>query len=164
MEMTGSRSIAADRATVWAHLTDVETLRACIPGCEELTGSIDDGFSAVIKQKIGPVRATFRGTVSLTDVVVGESYRISGEGSGGVAGFAKGAADVRLHEADGLTELTYEVQAQMGGKIAQLGARLINGFSRKMAAEFFDRFQARVEGTDAGADGISEPSPDDQPR
>ena len=145
MELNGSRVIAADRATVWAHLNDADTLRASIPGCQELTGSPEDGFEAVVKQKIGPVSATFKGKVTLSDVVAPESYRIAGEGSGGVAGFAKGAAQVRLTEVEEGTELTYEVDAHVGGKIAQLGARLINGVARKMASQFFDNFQKHVE-------------------
>lgn len=148
MELEGSRTIAADRATVWARLNDAETLKACIPGCEELTGSPQDGFEAVVKQKVGPVKATFKGKVALSDIVEGESYRISGEGTGGVAGFAKGGANVSLGDADdGATELTYAVEAKVGGKIAQLGSRLIGGFARKMADQFFERFQAEVEGT-----------------
>jgi hypothetical protein len=145
MELTGSRVIAADRGTVWARLNDAETLRAAIPGCTELTGSPDDGFEAVVTQKVGPVKATFRGKVVLSDVVEGESYRISGEGSGGVAGFAKGGADVRLADHEDGTELSYDVQAQVGGKIAQLGSRLINGFAKKMADQFFENFQTAVE-------------------
>ena len=145
MELTGSRVIAADRATVWAHLNDADTLRASIPGCQELTGSPEEGFAAVVKQKIGPVSATFKGSVTLSDIVEGESYRISGEGSGGVAGFARGAAQVRLADVEEGTELTYEVEAHVGGKIAQLGARLIHGVARKMADQFFDKFQAHVE-------------------
>lgn len=145
MELTGTRLIAADRATVWARLNDADTLKACIPGCESLTGSPAEGFEAVVKQKVGPVSATFKGKVTLSDVVEGESYRITGEGTGGVAGFAKGGADVRLADAEGGTELTYAVEAKVGGKIAQLGSRLIDGFARKMADAFFDRFQAEVE-------------------
>ena len=151
MELKGSRLIAADRATVWARLNDAETLKACIPGCQELTGSPEEGFEAVVTQKVGPVKATFKGKVTLTDVVPPESYRIVGEGSGGIAGFAKGAAAVHLTDAEGGTELVYDVDAAVGGKIAQLGARLIGGFARKMADEFFDRFQAQVEGPGAEA-------------
>ncbi len=147
MELNGTRTIAADRATVWARLNDAKTLKACIPGCEDLTGSPEDGFEAVVKQKVGPVKATFKGKVALSDIVEGESYRISGEGSGGVAGFAKGGAAVRLTDVEGGTELTYDVDAQIGGKLAQLGSRLITGFARKMADQFFERFQAEVEGT-----------------
>lgn len=146
MDMKGSRTIAADRATVWAALNDPEVLKACIPGCEEFTGSPEEGFEATVKQKVGPVKATFHGAVTLSDVVEGESYRISGEGKGGVAGFAKGAADVRLADVEDGTELSYDVEAQVGGKLAQLGSRLIAGFANKMADQFFDRFKERVEG------------------
>ena len=147
MEMHSSRVIAADRATVWAALNSAEVLKECIPGCEELTGSPEEGFAATVKQKVGPVKATFKGEVTLSDVVENESYTISGEGKGGVAGFAKGEAKVRLEEAEGGTELFYDVEAKVGGKIAQLGSRLIDGFARKMADQFFERFQAHVEGS-----------------
>jgi carbon monoxide dehydrogenase subunit G len=152
MDLTGTREIAAPRATVWARLNEAETLKACIPGCTELTGTPEDGFEATVVQKIGPVKATFRGKVTLSDIVAGESYTISGEGSGGVAGFAKGGARVHLTDTGAGTELGYEVTANVGGKIAQLGSRLIDGFARKMADQFFERFQAEVEGTgpDAG--------------
>lgn len=145
MDMTGTRTIAADRQTVWDHLNDADTLGACIPGCEELTGNPEDGFQATVKQKVGPVRATFKGGVELSNVDAPNSYTISGEGKGGVAGFAKGTANVALSDADEGTELTYTVDAKVGGKLAQLGSRLIDGFARKMADEFFDRFKARVE-------------------
>jgi carbon monoxide dehydrogenase subunit G len=145
MELTGTRLIAADRATVWARLNDAETLMACIPGCQSLTGSPAEGFEAVVKQKVGPVSATFKGKVTLSDVVEGTSYRIAGEGTGGVAGFAKGGANVSLADAGGGTELTYAAEAKVGGKIAQLGSRLIDGLARKMADAFFDKFQAEVE-------------------
>jgi len=151
MEMTGSRLVAADPATVWARLNDAETLKACIPGCTELTGSPEEGFEATVVQKIGPVKATFRGKVTLSDIVAGKSYTISGEGSGGVAGFAKGGAQVALAPGeDGGTELTYTVQANVGGKIAQLGSRLIDGFARKLADQFFQNFQTAVEPPPSG--------------
>lgn len=147
MEMHASRHIAADRDTVWAALNDPETLKACIPGCEELTGSPEDGFAAVVKQKVGPVKATFKGQVTLSDVVPSVSYTISGEGKGGVAGFAKGGAKIALADhPEGGTELTYDVEAKVGGKIAQLGSRLVDSFASKMADQFFERFQAHVEG------------------
>jgi len=149
MEMSGTRTIAADRATVWAALNDAEVLKACVPGCEELTGTPEDGFDAVVKQKVGPVKATFKGGVSLSDVDAPNSYRITGEGKGGVAGFAKGGAFVTLAEVEGGTELTYEVEAKVGGKLAQLGSRLIDGFARKMADQFFERFQETVEQAEA---------------
>ena len=153
MEMTGTRIIAADPATVWARLNDPETLKASIPGCEELTGSPEDGFEAVVRQKVGPVKATFRGSVSLSNVRAPESYTISGEGKGGVAGFAKGGADVVLRPVPEGTELSYEVKAQVGGKLAQLGSRIITGFARKMADQFFDRFKAAVEDPQAEGEG-----------
>lgn len=146
MELTGSRIIAADRETVWTHLNSAATLAACIPGCEELTGTPEDGFEAVVKQKVGPVKATFKGGVTLSDVVPMESYTISGEGKGGVAGFAKGGAHVRLADVPEGTELTYEVEAKVGGKLAQLGNRIIHGFAKKMTDAFFEQFQNVVEG------------------
>lgn len=145
MDFSGERVIAADKATVWAHLNSAETLRACIPGCEELEGTPGDGFSAVVKQKVGPVKATFKGHVTLQDVNAPDSYRIVGEGKGGVAGFAKGAADVTLNDVEGGTELVYTIDAQVGGKLAQLGSRVIGGFAKKMSDQFFERFQAVVE-------------------
>lgn len=152
MEMDGTRVIAADKATVWAKLNDADTLKACIPGCSELTGNPEDGFAAVVTQKVGPVKATFKGAVQLSNVVPGESYTISGEGKGGVAGFANGGADVALRDVEDGTELTYSVKAKVGGKLAQLGNRIIAGFARKMADQFFDRFQAEVEGRGAEED------------
>lgn len=149
MEMSGTRVIAADRETVWAALNSAEVLRDCIPGCTELTGTPEDGFEAVVTQKVGPVKATFKGAVTLSDVVRPESYRISGEGKGGVAGFAKGGASVVLNDIPEGTELVYEVDAKVGGKIAQLGNRIINGFATKMANAFFDNFQAHVQGDEA---------------
>ena len=146
MELNGTRIISADVDTVWRHLNDAETLKACIPGCEELTGSPEEGFAAVVKQKVGPVKATFKGEVQLENVVPGKSYTINGEGKGGVAGFAKGGADVVLNPVEDGTELVYDAQAKVGGKLAQLGNRIIGGFARKMADEFFDRFQNVVEG------------------
>jgi carbon monoxide dehydrogenase subunit G len=146
MELTGTRQIAADRATVWAALNDAEVLKAAIPGCQELTGDAQSGFEATVKQKVGPVSATFHGKVALSNVVEGRSYTIAGEGKGGAAGFAKGAADVRLEEAEGGTQLIYDVKANVGGKIAQLGSRLIDGFAKKMADQFFENFQQAIEG------------------
>ena len=146
MEMQGERLIEAPRQKVWDALNDVEVLKAAIPGCEEMTGSPEDGFEAVVKQKIGPVKATFKGAVSLSDVVPGESYTISGEGKGGAAGFAKGGAKVALAEQDGGTLLTYDVKASVGGKLAQLGSRLIDGAAKRLADQFFENFQEAVEG------------------
>ena len=146
MELKGSRVIKADRETVWKALNTAEVLKECIPGCTELTGSPEDGFEAKVTQKVGPVKANFAGAVALSNIVPGESYTISGEGKGGAAGFAKGGADVTLADVDGGTELTYQVEAKVGGKLAQLGSRLIDGFAKKMADDFFQRFQVAVEG------------------
>lgn len=151
MELTGTRVIAADIDTVWAHLNSAETLATCIPGCQELTGTPETGFAAVVKQKVGPVSATFKGEVTLENVDAPKSYTIVGEGKGGVAGFAKGRADVALVTVAEGTELTYTVDAKVGGKLAQLGSRVIGGFARKMADQFFEKFQETVEGGDAEA-------------
>ncbi|WP_316014843.1 carbon monoxide dehydrogenase subunit G [Roseobacter sp. HKCCA0434] len=150
MELTGTRTIAADRNTVWAALNDPEVLKDCIPGCQELTGSPEEGFEATVVQKVGPVKATFKGAVRLEDVVAPVSYRIVGEGKGGAAGFAKGAADVALAEVPEGTELAYTVDAKVGGKLAQLGSRIVDGFAKKMADQFFETFKNRVEGAESG--------------
>ena len=141
MTMNGEFVLPADKATVWARLNDAETLKASIPGCESLDKLSDTEFQAVVKIKIGPVSARFKGKVNLTDIDPPNSYRIAGEGEGGIAGFAKGGATVRLADADGGgTKLSYDVDAQVGGKIAQLGARLIDGTAKKLADEFFANF------------------------
>jgi carbon monoxide dehydrogenase subunit G len=146
MKLSDSREIAADPGTVWAAILNPDVLKDCIPGCQSMTGSITDGYEAVVKQKVGPVSATFTGLVHLSDIVEGQSLRISGEGKGGVAGFAKGGANVTLDPTETGTRLSYEVEASVGGKIAQLGSRIIDGFAKKMADEFFTRFQDAVEG------------------
>ena len=146
MQMTGTRTIAADRATVWAAILDPEVLKACIPGCQALTGSAEEGFEATVVQKVGPVKATFKGAVQVSDMVDGTSLTIAGEGKGGAAGFAKGGANVSMADAEGGTELSYEVEAKVGGKLAQLGSRIIDGFAKKMADQFFEKFQQTVEG------------------
>jgi uncharacterized protein len=145
MKLTDSREIGAEPKLVWQAILDPEVLKLCIPGCQSLTGSVADGFEAVVKQKVGPVSATFTGLVQLSDIVEGQSLRISGEGKGGVAGFAKGGAQVTLEPVPAGTRLTYEVEANVGGKIAQLGSRIIDSFAKKMADDFFTRFQDAVE-------------------
>ncbi len=146
MELTGSRTINASREAVWEALNDPDVLKACIPGCSEMIRDEDGGFAAVVTQKVGPVKATFKGAVMLTDIVPQESYTISGEGKGGAAGFAKGGAKVGLADVDGGTELSYEVEARVGGKLAQIGSRLVDGFAKKMADKFFENFQTALEG------------------
>ncbi len=148
MDLSDSRDINAKPAHVWAAILDPEVLKACVPGCESMTGSVADGFEAVVVQKVGPVSARFTGVVKLSDIVEGTSLKISGEGKGGPAGFAKGGADVTLEPIEGGTRLSYVVKANVGGKLAQLGSRIIDGFAKKMADEFFNRFQASVEGPD----------------
>ncbi len=143
MTMQGDVMLPAGRETVWAALNDPEVLKACIPGVQELEKTSDTGFRAVAKLSIGPVKATFKGAVTLSELDPPNGYTISGEGQGGVAGFAKGGAKVRLVDAEGGTRLTYDVDAQVGGKIAQLGGRLINGVAKKYADEFFVNF-ARI--------------------
>jgi hypothetical protein len=146
MEMSSERQIAAPPETVWQALLDPEVLQACIPGCTELTGSPEEGFQAVVTQKVGPVKATFKGQVTMDEMVPPESLTLSGEGKGGPAGFAKGGAKVRLTENEGGTLLSYDVEAKVGGKLAQLGSRIIDGFAKKMADQFFDNFKTAVEG------------------
>lgn len=147
MEMTGEYRIPASRDAVWQALNDPEVLKACIPGCEELTRTADDAMSAKVTTKVGPVKATFVGQVTFSNVHAPESYTISGEGKGGVAGFAKGGANVRLADAEGgATRLNYDVDAQVGGKIAQLGSRLIDSSARKLAEQFFANFAAALGG------------------
>ncbi len=145
--MSGERILPADRATVWARLNDAETLKASIPGCESLEKLSDTELQAVAKVKIGPVSARFKGKVNLTDIDAPNSYRISGQGEGGIAGFAKGGANVRLSDAEGgATRLSYEVDAQVGGKIAQLGSRLIDSTAKKLAEQFFTNFANALGG------------------
>jgi carbon monoxide dehydrogenase subunit G len=159
MQMQGERLIAAERMTVWSALNDPGVLQASIAGCESLEKTSPTSFEAVVTQKVGPVKARFHGTVALSEIVEAKSYTITGEGKGGAAGFAKGGAKVRLEDAaleDGSagTRLHYEAEAKVGGKLAQLGARLIDGFAKKMADDFFTRFQEAVEGP--GDSGESE--------
>lgn len=146
MKLAEERHIAADPATVWAAVLNPQVLQACVPGCESLTGSPTEGFEAVVVQKVGPVKARFTGTVTLSEMVEPHSLRIAGEGKGGVAGFAKGGAFVTMTAEGTGTKLTYEVEASVGGKIAQLGSRIIDGFAKNLAEEFFNRFQSAIEG------------------
>ncbi|MBB4183722.1 SRPBCC family protein [Sinorhizobium terangae] len=151
MEMTGEERIAARRDVVWQCLNDPEILRRCIPGCQSLEMISPTELTAVVKVKIGPVSATFNGHVILSNLNAPQSYTISGEGKGGIAGFAKGGADVTLDEAGDETLLRYNVKAVVGGKIAQLGSRLIDSTSRKLAQQFFADFNLAVSGGAAEA-------------
>ncbi len=149
MDFSGHYLIPAAPEIVWAALLDPEILKACIPGCETLVMSSPTEFQAVAVTKIGPVKARFKGNVHLTDLDPPNGYKISGEGDGGVAGFAKGGATVTLTEKDGGTLLTYNVEAQIGGKLAQLGQRLVNGAAKKTADDFFKNFAANIGGAPA---------------
>ena len=155
MHMSDQREIAAPVAEVWGALLSAETLLACVPGAKEVTGSAEEGFEATVVQKVGPVKATFKGQVVLSNLVAGESLTLTGEGKGGAAGFAKGGADVTLAPSETGTLLSYEVEAKVGGKLAQLGSRLIDGFAKKMADQFFTNLQEALEGP-AAAEAVDE--------
>jgi len=144
MDMTGERRIPAPREKVWEALNDLAVLKACIPGCESLEKTSPTDMKATAAIKIGPISARFTGQVALRDLDPPNGYRIEGEGQGGVAGFAKGGANVHLVEDGAFTVLSYDVKAQVGGKIAQLGARLIDASAKQMADAFFNRFAAAV--------------------
>lgn len=147
MQMNDSQRVPASREKVWAALNNPDVLRQCIPGCQSLEMSSPTDMIATVVIKVGPVKATFGGKVTLSDLDPPNGYRISGEGSGGVAGFAKGGAVVRLEDAgERETILHYEVNSQIGGKLAQLGARLIDSTAKKLAGEFFTRFGAVISG------------------
>jgi len=144
MIMKGEAVLPASRELVWEKLNDPEILKACIPGCQSLEQTESGGFAAVAKVKIGPVTATFRGSVELTDLDPPQGYRIVGSGDGGISGYAKGSARVTLEALDGgKCRLIYETEANIGGKIAQLGARLIDSVAKKLADQFFECFAAQ---------------------
>jgi len=150
MNMSGEVQLPAPQETVWQKLNDPEVLKVCIPGCESLDKLSDTEFQAVATNKIGPVKARFKGKVRLSDLDPPNAYKISGEGDGGVAGFAKGGATVKLEPKDGGTLLVYNVEAQIGGKLAQIGQRLVNGAARKLADQFFTKFASEVGGQAGG--------------
>jgi carbon monoxide dehydrogenase subunit G len=144
LEMSGEYVLPQSREKVYAALNDAEMLKKCIPGCEELVKESDNEFAAVVKLSVGPVSARFKGRVRLEDLDPPNGYRIAGEGEGGVAGFAKGGATVKLTEVPEGTKLTYNAEANVGGKIAQLGQRLLAGTSKKIADKFFANFTAAL--------------------
>ena len=147
MKMSDTREIRADPSTVFAALLDPDVLKECVPGAQQVEGNAADGFEATVVQKVGPVKATFKGQVTMSDMVENQKMVISGEGKGGAAGFAKGGAEVSLERTDvGNTLLHYDVEAKVGGKLAQLGSRIIDGFAKKMADQFFQNLQSTIEG------------------
>jgi len=151
MKMSGTRQLSAAQADVWTALNDVEVLKRCIPGCQSLEKVSDDQLKATVGLKIGPINAKFNGEVTLSDMNPPNSYRISGSGKGGAAGSASGGADVKLEAKDGGTELSYDVDAKVAGKIAQLGARLIDATAASLANKFFDNLAAEFGATEAAA-------------
>jgi carbon monoxide dehydrogenase subunit G len=141
MKMSGSQVIRAPRKTVWRGLNDPKILQQCIPGCETIKAASPTEMSAKVVLKVGPVKATFTGEVTLSDIKAPESYRISGKGQGGLAGFATGGASVKLTENSAIeTLMDYDVDAQIGGKLAMLGSRLIDSTAKSLAEQFFTKF------------------------
>ncbi len=159
MNLSGEHRIEAPRDQVWAALNDPDILKQAIPGCEQIEKTSDTELTATVKAKVGPVSAKFSGVVRLSDLDPPHGYTISGEGKGGAAGFAKGGAKVRLEEDGAATILHYEVNAQVGGKLAQIGSRLIDGTARKLSGEFFDNFAAAVAGPQPTAEPEQPPVP-----
>lgn len=159
MDMSGERRISAPREKVWAALNDPEVLRISIPGCETMERLGENELKATASVKIGPISARFAGKVQLLDLDPPNGYRIEGEGQGGVAGFAKGGAVVRLVADGNETIMSYEVKANVGGKIAQLGARLIDASAKQMADAFFDRFAAQVASAEAESVAVAPAAP-----
>jgi carbon monoxide dehydrogenase subunit G len=156
MELKGQQLINAPRETVYAALNDPDVLKQCIPGCESLNKTSDTNMDATVAIKVGPVKAKFSGAVELTNLNPPESYTIVGEGKGGAAGFAKGKADVTLTEQGDQTLLDYAVHADVGGKLAQLGGRLLEGTAKKLSGEFFQKFGDVVGGGEtAEAEGVA---------
>jgi carbon monoxide dehydrogenase subunit G len=142
MDLTGEHLLPAPRERVWAALNDPEVLKRCIPGCQEIAKLSDTEMTAKVSLSVGPVRATFNGRVTLSDLDPPNGYRIAGEGQGGVAGFGKGSATVKLVDEGAATRLSYAADASVGGKLAQIGSRLVEATARKLADEFFGRFAA----------------------
>lgn len=160
MQMTGEKLIPEPRSIVWKALNDPAILRECVPGCQSLEKISDTEMVASAAIRVGPVSAKFGGKISLSELNEPVSYRISGEGQGGVAGFAKGSALIHLDEVEGGTLLRYDVDAQVGGKLAQLGGRLIDATARKMAEAFFEKFAVEIRRQYHG-DGATPPAPTD---
>ncbi len=161
MEMNGSRTVPADIETTWRALNDPEVLKACIAGCESVERVSDHEYRMTMTARVGPVSARFTGRIIMTDVVAPTSYTLSFEGQGGAAGFAKGEARVALADNNPGTRIDYQVKAQVGGKLAQIGSRLIDGAAAKVADDFFGRFADRLGGLPPAAAGDAVPAPTD---
>ena len=161
MEMKGSRVVPADVATTWRALNDPEVLRECIPGCESIDRVSDTEYRVLMTARVGPVSAKFSGRLTLADIAAPRSYTLKFEGQGGAAGFANGSAKVELSPVEGGTRIDYAVNAQVGGKLAQIGSRLIDGAAAKVADDFFARFVARAGGSPpAAAEAAAAPPPE----
>jgi uncharacterized protein len=158
MQMSGQQRIGAARAHVWAALNDPEVLRQCIPGCQSLEKTSGGGYSAIVAIKVGPISARFTGAVTLSDIDAPNGYTITGEGQGGAAGFAKGAAKVKLAEDGGATLLSYEVDAQVGGRLAQLGGPIVDATAKQLAAAFFTRLGEAVAPSQAAKKPDAQPA------
>ena len=156
MDMSGEYTIPAPREKVWEALNDPEVLKQCIDGCQSLEKTSDTEFQAKVTAKVGPVKATFNGKVNLSDIDPPNGYTISGEGQGGVAGFAKGGAQVRLSGEGNETVLNYEANAEVGGKLASVGSRLVLGVAKKTADDFFSKFTDIVGGGEEAAEAPAE--------
>ena len=159
MQMSGEELIYAPRTKVWDALNDPEILRQSIPGCQTVEKVSDTEFTATVKVKVGPVSANFKGNVTLSNIDAPNGYTITGEGKGGAAGFGKGSADISLTDADDGTLLSYDVNASVGGKMAQIGSRLIDGTAKKLAGEFFANFNELVSGGEANTNARPEDTP-----
>ena len=144
MEMKGEQLIPAPQKTVWAALNDPEVLKACVPGCESITSTGENEYQVLMVARVGPVSAKFKGKLTLSDIKPPDSYSLAFEGQGGAAGFAKGGAQVRLEPQGLLTKLSYDVKANVGGKLAQIGSRLVDAAAKKVADDFFRNFNEKV--------------------
>ncbi|WP_340149743.1 carbon monoxide dehydrogenase subunit G [uncultured Sneathiella sp.] len=159
MQMNGEELINAPRAKVWDALNDPEILRQSIPGCQTVEKVSDTEFTATVKVKVGPVSANFKGNVTLSNIDAPNGYTITGEGKGGAAGFGKGSADISLTDSDDGTLLSYNANASVGGKMAQIGSRLIDGTAKKLAGEFFANFNELVSSGESAASASPEDTP-----
>ncbi len=164
MELQGERLIPASQDKTWAALNDPEILKACITGCESLERSGDDAYAALVAVKVGPVSARFKGHLKLLNVQAPNGYTLHFDGQGGVAGFGKGSADVTLSPEGGQTRLKYAAKAQVGGKLAQVGSRLVDAAAAKVAEDFFKAFEARLAPPAAPVDTGQVPLPADTPK